>query len=163
MFQAGCLDLSPERALLNPISWRPAKIAVRRLGVGNWRGFLVQTVLDSRRSPLHTASPDSCSCGELRDHMRRYALSVAAAILATGLTSIPAAAAPKPVGGCGQGFELMTVKEVLRTIAASGSEAAIKAEDSNQDGYLCVKIIPNNGGPPQFDPAFAYVDNNAPL
>ena len=55
----------------------------------------------------------------------------------------------------------MTVREVLRTIAALGSVDAIRAGDGNQDGYLCVKIIPNGGGRPQFDPAFACVDNTA--
>jgi hypothetical protein len=53
----------------------------------------------------------------------------------------------------------MTVKTVLRTIAASGFEESIKAFDVNADGYLCIKIIPNEGGPPQFDPAFLYLDN----
>ena len=69
------------------------------------------------------------------------------------------AASNQPVAGCSQGFELMTVKEVLRTIVAPGSEGAIIAGDVNNDGYICVKIIPNEGGPPQFDPAFAFVDN----
>jgi hypothetical protein len=53
----------------------------------------------------------------------------------------------------------MTVKTVLRTIAAPGFEESIKAFDVNADGYLCIKIIPNEGGPPQFDPAFLYLDN----
>jgi hypothetical protein len=29
----------------------------------------------------------------------------------------------------------------------------------NGDGYLYIKIIPNGGGSPQFDPAFLYLDN----
>jgi hypothetical protein len=53
----------------------------------------------------------------------------------------------------------MTVKTVLRTIAAPGFEEPIKSFDANGDGYLCIKIIPNEGGPPQFDPAFLYLDN----
>jgi len=69
------------------------------------------------------------------------------------------AASNQPVAGCSEGFELMTVKEVLRTIVTPGSEEAIIAGDVNNDGYICVKIIPNGGGPPQFDPAFAFVDN----
>ena len=93
--------------------------------------------------------------------MNRLVLPAVAAFFMIALGAAPAAAAPKPVGGCGNGFELVTVKTVLRTIAAAGSVDAIKAGDVNQDGYLCVKIIPNNGGPPQFDPAFAFVDNNA--
>jgi len=89
-------------------------------------------------------------------------LGVAAAVLGViCFSAAPAVAAPQPVAGCGSGFQLMSVKQVIKTIAASGSEDAIRAQDGNQDGYLCVKIIPNGGGPPQFDPAFAYVDNTA--
>jgi hypothetical protein len=54
----------------------------------------------------------------------------------------------------------MTVRQVLRTIAAPGSEQAIIDEDKNGDGRLCIKIVPNEGGPPQFDPAFVFVDNH---
>ena len=93
--------------------------------------------------------------------MRRSLLLVAAILGALGLSTAPASAAPpQPAGGCGAGFELMTVREVLRSIAAPGFEDAIRAEDSNQDGLLCIKIVPNEGGPPQFDPAFVFVDNN---
>jgi hypothetical protein len=53
----------------------------------------------------------------------------------------------------------MTVKTVLRTIAASGFEEFIKSFDVNGDGYLCIKIVPNGGGPPKFDPTFLYLDN----
>lgn len=38
-------------------------------------------------------------------------------------------------------------------------EQSIKDFDVNGDGYLCIKIIPNEGGPPQIDPAFLYLDN----
>jgi hypothetical protein len=55
--------------------------------------------------------------------------------------------------------QLMRVNTVLRTIAAPGFEQSIKDFDVNGDGYLCIKIIPNEGGPPQFDPAFLYLDN----
>jgi hypothetical protein len=54
----------------------------------------------------------------------------------------------------------MTVMQVLRTITAPGSEQAIIDEDKNGDGRLCIKIVPNEGGPPQFDPAFVFVDNH---
>jgi hypothetical protein len=91
--------------------------------------------------------------------MRWLLLLSAVAFFTICIGSAPASAAQQPEGGCGSGFELMTVKEVLHRIAAPGSEDAIKAGDVNQDGYLCVKIIPNNGGPPKFDPAFAFVDN----
>jgi len=54
----------------------------------------------------------------------------------------------------------MTVKEVNKTIVAPGFEDAIVAADANGDGYLCIKLVPNDGGPKQFDPAFLYVDNH---
>ena len=56
--------------------------------------------------------------------------------------------------GMPERYELMTVKSVLHTIAAPGFEESIQSFDVNGDGYLCIKIIPNGGGPPQFDPAF---------
>lgn len=40
-------------------------------------------------------------------------------------------------------------------------EQAIRDSDKNGDGRLCIKIIPNDGGPPQFDPAFVYLDNKS--
>lgn len=97
----------------------------------------------------------------MRRIMQRILVMTAAALGLMGLAAVPAWAAPQPVGGCGAGFELMTVKEVIRTIAAPGSVDAIRAGDVNQDGYLCIKIVPNGGGPPQFDPAFVFVDNTA--
>jgi hypothetical protein len=56
-------------------------------------------------------------------------------------------------------FEGMTVRTVIDTIAAPGFEDALHASDKNGDGRLCIKIIPNEGGPPQFDPAFVFIDN----
>lgn len=90
--------------------------------------------------------------------LRRIVVLIA--MLGLLLVSVSSAlAANEPVAGCSEGFELMTVKEVLRTIVTPGSEEAVIAGDVNNDGYICVKIIPNEGGPPQFDPAFAFVDN----
>ena len=56
-------------------------------------------------------------------------------------------------------FEGMDVQTVSDEIAAPGFEQAIRDSDTNVDGRLCIKIIPNAGGPPQFDPAFVYLDN----
>ena len=53
----------------------------------------------------------------------------------------------------------MDVQTVIDTIAAPGFEDALRAEDTNRDNRLCIKIIPNEGGPPQFDPAFVFIDN----
>jgi hypothetical protein len=55
----------------------------------------------------------------------------------------------------------MTIQEVLDTIAAPGfPPQAFFDEDRNGDERLCIKIIPNGGGPPQFNPAFVFIDNH---
>jgi hypothetical protein len=55
----------------------------------------------------------------------------------------------------------MTIQEILDTIASPDVDpTAFKGEDRNNDDRLCVKIIPNEGGPPRFNPAFVYVDNH---
>src|SRR5690349_12083056 len=74
---------------------------------------------------------------------RRIAIVVPAAALGMMLGSWVAAADPGTIGGCSSGYELMTVKQVLKTIAAPGFEDSIRAKDANGDGYLCIKIIPN--------------------
>jgi hypothetical protein len=90
----------------------------------------------------------------------RKALAVVSIVAGfIGIATGSASSAPRPVAGCSESFELMTVKQVLRTLAAPGFDEAIIAEDSNADGFLCIKVVPNEGGPPQFDPAFVFVDN----
>jgi hypothetical protein len=95
---------------------------------------------------------------EARMHKIRVAIPAIVLGFAIGSTGT-AWAAPEPAAGCSNGYELMRVNTVLRTIAAPGFEQSIKDFDVNGDGYLCIKIIPNEGGPPQFDPAFLYLDN----
>jgi hypothetical protein len=65
-----------------------------------------------------------------------------AAVVVAGVVGAPAARAQT---GCAAGLVLMDVPEVLRTLAAPGSEAAIRAGDQNRDGYLCVQIAPGGG------------------
>jgi hypothetical protein len=77
--------------------------------------------------------------------------------LAIGSTGV-ASANPRAVGECSPAFEGMTIEEVL-VIAAPGFEDALRDEDRNADNRLCIKIIPNEGGPPQFNPAFVFIDN----
>jgi hypothetical protein len=73
------------------------------------------------------------------------------------LTSGTAAAAPPPKNGCpGSAYTLMTVDQVLE-IATPGFEQAVRDEDANQDGNLCVKLLPD--AVPLFDPTFIYYDN----
>ena len=55
----------------------------------------------------------------------------------------------------------MTIEEVLSTIASPDVDPMVFFdEDRNDDLRLCIKIIPNEGGPPSFNPAFVYVDNH---
>jgi hypothetical protein len=66
----------------------------------------------------------------------------------------------RAVGGCGASFELFRVQYIIARLAAPGFADAIRATDANNDGYLCVRILPNFPEN-RFDPAFVYVDNNA--
>jgi hypothetical protein len=89
----------------------------------------------------------------------RVAISTIALGLAIGSTGV-ASANPRAVGECSPAFVGMTIQEVLDTIAAPGfPPEAFFDEDRNEDLRLCIKIIPNEGGPPQFDPAFVFIDN----
>jgi hypothetical protein len=66
----------------------------------------------------------------------------------------------EPVGECSPAFVGMTIQEVLDTIATPGFDPqAFFDEDKNGDNRLCIKIIPNEGGPPQFNPAFVFINN----
>jgi hypothetical protein len=88
-------------------------------------------------------------------------IAVFSAVLAT-VPVAQAARAAEPVGGCSDGFQLMTVKEVLKRLAAPGFEATIKGHDRNGDGYLCVKISDASGLVQLLEPntPFLYTDNN---
>jgi hypothetical protein len=89
----------------------------------------------------------------------RVAISAIALGLAIGSTGV-ASAVPRPIGECSPAFVGMTIHEVLDTIAApSFDPQAFRDEDRNRDNRLCIKIIPNEGGPPQFNPAFVFIDN----
>jgi hypothetical protein len=89
----------------------------------------------------------------------RVAISAIALGLAIGSTTGVASAAPQ--AQCAPAFEVMTIQEVLDTIASPDVDPmAFSDEDRNNDDTLCIKIIPNEGGPPQFDPAFVFVDNH---
>jgi hypothetical protein len=88
----------------------------------------------------------------------RFAIPAVALGIAIGSTGVASAA---PAAECSSGFEAMTIRQVLRTIAAPDFDRqAFFDEDRNGDNRLCIKIVPNEGGPPQFDPAFVFVDNH---
>jgi hypothetical protein len=88
----------------------------------------------------------------------KHAWAVGAMILAAGGLSGGVAQAAGPDNrGCPSAFEVMTVDEVLE-IAAPGFDDAIRAQDANADGRLCVKLLPEPI--PLFEPTFLYYDNN---
>ena len=97
--------------------------------------------------------------------MRRHlAHLTVGAVAALAIAMVPASASAtvdqqRAVGGCGAGFELVRVQYIIARLAAPGFADTIRATDKNNDGYLCVQILPNfpEG---RFDPAFVYVDNN---
>jgi hypothetical protein len=72
----------------------------------------------------------------------RAVCAVAALTCAAMFASAPAAQAQT---GCPTGFTLMSVPDVLRTLAAPGSETAIQAGDVNRNGYLCVQLAAGGG------------------
>jgi hypothetical protein len=90
----------------------------------------------------------------------RMAISAVVLGLAIGSTGV-ASAAPRVVGECSPAFVGMDIQEVIDTIAAPDFDPqAFDDEDRNGDNRLCIKLIPNEGGPPGFDPAFVFVDNH---
>ncbi|MGF9648064.1 hypothetical protein AAIH32_08830 [Pseudarthrobacter oxydans] len=82
-----------------------------------------------------------------------------AAASSIGLAA-PASAAPSGTG-CPQGFDTLSVKEIIRVYATRGFESAIKGEDRNKDGLLCFKLLPP--AVDFFDPTFFYQDNEFPV
>ena len=87
------------------------------------------------------------------------AISAIALGLAIGSTGV-ASADPRAVGECSPAFVGMDIQTVIDTIAAPDFDPqTFFDEDRNGDDRLCIKIIPNEGGPPQFDPAFVFIDN----
>jgi hypothetical protein len=75
----------------------------------------------------------------------RFAIPAIAVGLAIGSPGV-AFAAPQPVAGCSNGYELMTVKSVLHTLAAPGFEESIKSFDVNGDGYLASRSFRMKAG-----------------
>jgi hypothetical protein len=99
---------------------------------------------------------------------RRTAMrkTMGVALFAGVLGTIPVAdiaEAAEPVGGCGRVFELMSVEEVLEKLAAPDFEEAIRGNDRNADGYLCVMTSNAPGLVTLLAPytPFIYTDNNA--
>lgn len=92
-------------------------------------------------------------------NIRTVTASLAVAAVTTVGLAAPVNAEPSG-SGCPSGFQLMSVKDVLKDIAAEGFRKAIKSADANRDGDLCIKILPEPVGP--YDPTFFYQDNDFP-
>ena len=97
--------------------------------------------------------------------MKKIIVALVLGMAVSIIVGVPTAggvlAAPDPVAGCGAGYELMKIRDIIRELADPAFVDVIPTYDKNGDGYLCVKVIPNEGGPPQFDPAFVFFDNKA--
>ncbi len=80
----------------------------------------------------------------------RVALIAAAAMSAVAAPSAASADGPVPrgpVGGCGQGFEVVTQEEAAAI--SPGAGAAALEVDVNDDGSVCIKFLdrrPVGGG-----------------
>jgi hypothetical protein len=93
--------------------------------------------------------------------MGKTRVAISAIVLGLAIGSTTGVASAAPPEECAPAFEAMTIQEILDTIASPDVDpTAFKGEDRNNDDRLCVKIIPNEGGPPRFNPAFVYVDNH---
>jgi hypothetical protein len=71
--------------------------------------------------------------------------------LAPGTAS---AAKSAPVGGCGDGYDLLTIKQAVKVTGST--EENIQTINKNGDNYVCVTEIPT---PP---PNHNVIDNNTP-
>ncbi|TDL41137.1 hypothetical protein [Arthrobacter nitrophenolicus] len=84
------------------------------------------------------------------------------AVLAASSIGLAAPASADPSGtGCPEGFDLLPVKKIIKEYAAPGFDKAIKSEDRNEDGLLCIKILPP--AVDFYDPTFFYQDNDFPV
>lgn len=90
----------------------------------------------------------------------RNAIAICAVVAASSF-GVAAPASAEPTGtGCPEGFQTLTVKKIIKDYATSGFEKAIKAEDRNNDGLLCFKLLPP--AVDFYDPTFFYQDNDFP-
>jgi hypothetical protein len=95
-----------------------------------------------------------------RDMIRSRVAAVALATLGTSIAGAaiavaPASAIPPPVGGCPTGWELITVRVVLKNISDPNGLPSL---DGNGDGWTCVNFgfLEQNG-------RVAFTDNTLPL
>ena len=89
--------------------------------------------------------------------MRRILVPVAGLVLVATTTVTAHAAAPSPrgpVGGCGAGFQQVSVADFSAEFPLGAPVFA--REDSNLDGQICVRL-----NPPQQGEGGVVEDNNA--
>ena len=81
--------------------------------------------------------------------------TLGASIASAAIAVAPASATPPPVGSCPTGWELTTVKVVLKNISDPNGLPSL---DGNGDGWTCVnfRFLDENG-------RVAFTDNTLPL
>ncbi len=96
--------------------------------------------------------------------MRRL-LIVAVLCLTTLASTTGLAAADKPNGRCGFGFELLTIQDTLALVSDGSPNSpevllgALEGRDTNDDDLVCVKDLPDTPGSPSY--VRNVVDNTA--
>ena len=95
--------------------------------------------------------------------MRARMILATGLVAATGLITVSAAgAAPEEHLGCPAGYDLMSVEQINATLTTPGFEEAVSDFDAqgNDDGYLCVHLLPDAAAKnTPFDPLFIVGDN----
>jgi hypothetical protein len=75
--------------------------------------------------------------------MRRILLALAVASLLAVMAASPAAAA-QPVGGCPTGYELVSVKYIVKNAPLEEPDPSMDAV--NGDGYTCLMLLQTGSG-----------------
>ena len=96
--------------------------------------------------------------------MNRLRIQLLSAMFALtlALSLATSASAAKPNQGCGQGFEAMTIDEVLEIASGGFTREVFEAYDKNEDQILCVQVLerfPEQNPAINFDPVFIFLDN----
>ena len=96
----------------------------------------------------------------MHTRMRWFA---AALVVAAGLVTVGTAwAQPEERLGCPAGYDLMSVERINATLTTAGFEQAVIDFDAqgNDDGYLCVHLLPAAAAKnTPFDPLMILRDN----
>jgi hypothetical protein len=74
--------------------------------------------------------------------LKRILLVLSLTAIMAAVMAAPAMAA-QPVGGCPTGYDLVTVKYVLK---GAGLDSPDPSMDVNNDGYTCLKLLDTGSG-----------------